>query len=237
MISVIEELAKLTRLQELDFKIDRAKKLVSSGPQAFALLEKELGAETANLNSATNQKTDMEKQKRQLETDNLMDQDRIKNIESRLGAVTNNKEFHAASKEGDKAKKMISDREKMIADLAEKIVAQQTKITEIQTRVDALNTQLEQKRSEVGSAAGEAEKEIAAYAGDRNAIVSEIAPPVISRYNRIRTRYSDALVPVINGRCTSCNMVLPPQLYIQVQKGVDFISCPSCQRLVYHKLQ
>ena len=36
-MSVREELEKLSRLQDLDLKIDRAKKLMSSAPQAFSL--------------------------------------------------------------------------------------------------------------------------------------------------------------------------------------------------------
>lgn len=236
-MSVREELEKLTRLQELDLKIDQARKLVSSAPQAFANLEKEIVAENAKLTAATQQKADLEKQKRQLETDIVMDQDRIKNIEARLGAVTNNKEFHAASKESDKAKKAISDREKAVADLATKITAMEPTFTEIQTRLEALVEQLETKRGEVGSQIGEADKEIASYAGDRTSIVAGIAPPVVSRYNRIRTRYSDAIAIVSRGNCSACNVNLPPQMFIQVQKALEIFTCPNCQRLLYYKVQ
>src|ERR1019366_8669776 len=108
-MSVREELEKLSRLQDLDLKIDRAKKLMTSAPQAFSQLETEIRTEKSKFDAATNLKADLEKQKRQLETEIMMDNDRIKNIEGRLGSVTNNKEFHAASKESEKAKKLISD--------------------------------------------------------------------------------------------------------------------------------
>src|ERR1700677_3256176 len=134
-MSVREELEKLARLQELDLKIDRARKLVSSAPQAYASIENVIAVENANLAAATQTKLDLEKQKRQLETDIVMDNDRIKNIESRLGAVTNNKEFHAASKESDKAKKSISDREKLVADIALKLIEQDKTMAEIQLRI------------------------------------------------------------------------------------------------------
>src|ERR1700688_232328 len=137
-MSVREELEKLARLQELDLKIDRARKLVSAAPQAYASIENVIAVENANLAAATQTKLDLEKQKRQLETDIVMDNDRIKNIEARLGGVTNNKEFHAASKESDKAKKAISDREKMVADLAAKISSHEKVFEEINTRISAL---------------------------------------------------------------------------------------------------
>lgn len=236
-MSVREELEKLTRLQELDLKMDRARKVVSSAPKAYSDLENQITSETDQYNRAVNFKADLEKQKRGLETEITMDQDRIKNIEARLGGVTNNKEFHAASKESEKAKKLISDRGLTIAELTEKIIKQESVVSEMQGKIELLNQQLGERKSEIGSQVGDADKEIEAYVGDRNAIASGITPPMMSRYTRIRTVYNDAVVSVSGGCCTSCNVSLPPQLYIRVQKGEELITCPSCQRLLFYKIQ
>lgn len=236
-MSVREELEKLSKLQELDLKIDRAKKLMSSAPQVFRQIEIELAKEKAQWDTENTKLADFEKQKRQLETEIVMDTDRIKNIESRLGNVTNNKEFHAASKEADKARKLISDRQKTIAELTEKVAVQQKALAEIQGRMDSVQKRLEEKRAEVGGQVGEADKEIASYAGDRQSMVASINPPLMSRYNRIRAVYSDALVAVKSGHCTSCNVALPPQLYIQAQKGLELVTCPNCQRILIYRVQ
>ena len=236
-MSVREELEKLTRLQELDLKIDRARKASKNAPTVLSDLEKSVNKEKDNLNAATSMLATLEKQKRDLETENSMDRDRITNIDSRLGSVTNNKEFHAISKEADKAKKNISDREKAILDLVAKITTQQTLVKDLEVKLGELSAQLDSKKGEITSIVGEAEKEAASYAGDRTAIVSSIAGPTMIRYNRLRTVYSDAISIVNSGRCASCNMALPPQLYIQVQKGLELLSCPSCSRLLFYKLQ
>lgn len=232
-----EDLEKLGRLQELDLKIDRAKKIMASAPLAFKNLEDQIFQERSALSQAETLKADLESQKRNLETEILMDKDRIKNIESRLGNVTNNKEYHAASKEAEKAKKLISDREKTVLELIEKIATQEKLASEIGARLEAYNSQLSEKKTEIGTQMGEADKEIASYSGDRSAIVAEIKPPLMSRYTRIRTVYSDAIVAARSGHCSSCNVSLPPQLYIQVQKGLELVTCPSCQRLLYHQIQ
>jgi uncharacterized protein len=236
-MSVREELEKLSRLQELDQKMDRAKKVKASAPEGAANLEKDLNSEKKNLETAQTAHADFEKQKRGLEMENLMDQDRIKNIESRLSSITDNKQYHAAAKEAEKAKKTITDREKMITELRDKITAQATAMTEIQTRVDALNQKINDKKVEIGSEVTEAEKELSTYAGDRDSIVSQINPPLMSRYNRIRTRYSEAVTFARNGHCTACNVSLPPQMWIRVQKGEELITCPSCQRMLLYQLQ
>ena len=236
-MSVREELEKLSKLQELDLKIDKARKMVSSAPHVLRPLEQEITKETAAFTAMQAMAADLEKQKRQLETEIVMDRDRIKNIESRINSVTNNKEFHAASKESEKAKKLIGDREKMIIDLQQKVEAQHKTVADVQARVETLNKQLADRKNEIGGQVGEADKEISAYNGDRQAIVDSINAPLMSRYNRIRTVYNDALVIVKAGHCASCNVALPPQTYIRVQKGIELITCPNCQRLLYYRLQ
>jgi predicted nucleic acid-binding Zn-ribbon protein len=37
-----------------------------------------------------------------------------------------------------------------------------------------------------------------------------------------------------NGVCTGCQMALPPQLFIQVQKVDELHQCPQCHRYVFH---
>ena len=97
--------------------------------------------------------------------------------------------------------------------------------------------QVAMRFNQPGGAVGDADKEIAAYAGDRDSMAAQVQPALISKYNRIRTVYSDAVVAVRNGHCSSCNVALPPQMYIRVQKGLELITCPSCQRLLYYKVQ
>ncbi|MCC6278137.1 MAG: hypothetical protein IT289_09510 [Oligoflexia bacterium] len=236
-MSVREELEKLSRLQEIDLRIDQANKIKNQAPNAFSELEKQIATESLQAQTLSNTKDELEKQKRSLETDMAMDSDRIKNIEGRLGAVSNNKEYHAASKEVDKAKKLISDRTKMVSDLSEKIAAQNQALSVVEAKIAELKTELEKRQAEVGSKVQEADNEIAKIAGDRTSAASQVNPSLISRYNRIRTRYSDALVAARGGHCTSCNVSLPPQMYIQVQKGLELVSCPSCQRLLYYSIQ
>ena len=232
-----EDLEKLTMLQELDLKIDKAKKASKNAPSVIANLESDFKKLEAVLASQTSTLQSLEKQRRDWLTENIMDTDRIKNIDSRLGEVTNNKEFHAVSKESDKAKKNISDREKMIAEVSAKVEAQAKVVEETQVKIDELKVQLDTKKAEISTMVGEADKEAASYSGDRSTMVSGINTGIMTRYNRLRTVYSDAISIANQGRCSSCNMALPPQMYIQVQKGLELLSCPSCSRLLYYKIQ
>ena len=41
------------------------------------------------------------------------------------------------------------------------------------------------------------------------------------------------MVGVKNGTCRGCNMNIPPQLYIVLQRGATIETCPSCHRIIY----
>lgn len=232
-----ENLEKLGRLQEIDFKIDRAKKLVTGAPKLFADAEAKLNKEKDLLAQAQGVLTTLETQKRMLQTEITMNNDRIKNIDGRLGQVSNNKEFHAATKEAEKAKKLIQDQEKLVSDILVKIEDAVKKVQEMEARVQTMASELETKKAEVGVQIGEADKEIGSYAGDRQAIASGIDVRLVSQYNRIRTRYSEALVVIRANHCASCNVTLPPQLFNKLQRGDEIITCPSCSRILHFKMQ
>ena len=61
-----------------------------------------------------------------------------------------------------------------------------------------------------------------------------ISPPVLSRYEFIRNRLRHpVIVPVEAGICSGCHIAIPPQVFIDLQRGNHIMSCPNCQRLMY----
>jgi len=56
---------------------------------------------------------------------------------------------------------------------------------------------------------------------------------VLKRYASIRMRRGLAVVSVRSGTCQGCNMNIPPQLYIVIQRGQTIETCPSCHRIIY----
>jgi predicted nucleic acid-binding Zn-ribbon protein len=69
---------------------------------------------------------------------------------------------------------------------------------------------------------------------DRSTTGSEIPSPVFSRYEFIRNRLAHpVIVPVNQGVCSGCHIAIPPQIFIELQRGQQILSCPNCQRLIY----
>ena len=61
-----------------------------------------------------------------------------------------------------------------------------------------------------------------------------IPRPVFMRYEFIRQRLEHpVIVAVREGVCSGCNIAIPPQAFIDLQRGQQIQSCPNCQRLIF----
>ena len=53
-------------------------------------------------------------------------------------------------------------------------------------------------------------------------------------FNHIRSRGKpDAVVPVVDGHCGSCQMTLSPAMIAEITKLKNLATCESCQRILY----
>ena len=58
---------------------------------------------------------------------------------------------------------------------------------------------------------------------------------VLRKYERVAARRSPAVAVVSGELCLGCRVGIPPQSYIEVQRGEDIISCGNCQRILIHQ--
>ena len=70
----------------------------------------------------------------------------------------------------------------------------------------------------------------------RDELLASLPKRVAKRYEKLRARESKYMSVAIidSGTCISCQMKLPPQLFIEVQRGEDFKSCPQCNALLVY---
>jgi predicted nucleic acid-binding Zn-ribbon protein len=60
----------------------------------------------------------------------------------------------------------------------------------------------------------------------------------VRRYEFISGRRPGrAVVPAREGRCTGCNMMLPPQLFNELQLNTKILQCTNCQRVLYFETE
>jgi predicted nucleic acid-binding Zn-ribbon protein len=158
---------------------------------------------------------------------------RIKEREAKLYAIKTNKEYQAAIKEIADAKQANRDREDALLGLMEQINGLDEEITQLSEGLADKEKAFGEKEAELkkreAELKSERDKQYASIADAENRIDKKI----IRQYRFIQTKISDALALAVEGVCLGCNKRIPPQLYIEIQKWSELISCPNCHRILF----
>lgn len=176
----------------------------------------------------------LREQAKRIDFDIDSDLAKISKGKDKLMQVGNAKEYHAMMREMDSLEKSNRTREDEKTALADELERQKTATADMEERFDAMSAELKTKEEGLDARLSQAEKKRAALDKERADAGRDIPKPVLSRYEFIRQRLSHpVIVPVTSGVCSGCNISIPPQGYIELQKGAQILSCPNCQRLIY----
>jgi len=160
---------------------------------------------------------------------------KIKKDEGRLNDIKNSKEMNALNREISAASRANKQNEQDKAALS-------AKAAEIEERKAAHQASLDEKSGELARLAAGLEEKKAGWEkaleekkSKRDAIKGEIRPDILKKYEMIRSRRGGlALAVVKEETCQGCYIHIPPQVFIQLQKGVsELIYCPHCHRILY----
>jgi hypothetical protein len=224
----------LEHLQELDLKIDAVKKRKDGLPVALKALNDSFNKLNAVVESKKAAIAEQEKLQRQTQAALDLNKDRLARANSKLEGVHNSHEFQAANKEIDQLKKMnLSLDEQMKKSKADQEAAAK-ELEGLNAQFETVRKDRDQQQSALDAQAGQYDAEIGALRTERNQHVAKVDRRVLAQYDRVRgARGGLGLVPAVGGRCTGCNMMVPPQLYNEVQKALAVQACPSCHRILF----
>lgn len=229
-----EQLKVLVNLQEVDLKIDSLKKKKFSLPSHLKTINDTLQKSQAAISLKNTALAEIEKSLRQTQAALELNQDRLKRAHGKLEGVHNSQEFQAANKEIDQLKKLNST-------LEEQLKKSKTEVGAIQTEIENMNleisvTQEEQisKAALISSESSQINTQISSLEQERLQFVPNMNKRILALYDRVRVaRNGLGLVPALNGRCSGCNLSLPPQLFNEIMKYNNAQSCPNCNRILF----
>ena len=233
-LSLVEQLKNLAHLQEVDLKIDSIKKNQESLPAGLKAADESMKKIQTLLSAKKNADAELEKSMKQTQAAWDLNQDRLTRSQSKLEAVQTSQEFQAVNKEieqlkklnlslDEQRKKLSTEREVMIQELAQ-LEEQLKKLNqERDAQSQVLNGQNRQLRGDLDTLLSE-----------RTQFIQGVEGRLLSQYDRIRVaRGGIGIVAAFGGRCKGCNMMVPPQLFNELQRGSALHCCPSCSRILY----
>lgn len=152
-----------------------------------------------------------------------------------LRNVTTNKEYQVLLREVDDNKKRKDALETELLQIMEEREKSQAVVNESTKEYQQLEEQIKAEQNQIEEQTTKDRKLLEEYIKSQKEIGVSLDPKLLDRFKRIsKMNQGSAVANVQDEVCLGCFMNIPPQLYIEVQRGNQLILCPQCSRILYY---
>ena len=224
----------LVALQDKDKVLDAIQKEIDSVPPRIAAVQADLANEKKRMDAAKAKTIDLEKKKKTKELDVASKEEAARKHTGQLNELKSNEAYKAMQAEIEKEKAAAGDIETEVLVIMEEIdkskAEEKALAIELKKVEDFSKNDLAKLEAEMSYAKGRFET----AKTERDAAAEPVPADLMKVFNHIRSRGKpDAVVPVVDGHCGSCQMTLTPAMIAEVSKLKSLAVCESCQRILY----
>lgn len=231
---MLPELSKLIEVQELDKVIQEVVEELERLPGELKAEETALEDQMAQQAAGLQELEDLQKQRRDTETEIAEMEDGITKSRGRLMEIKSNIEYKAMLKEISFKEDQRDQRETRMLQLMEQMESRKQALADLEAQIKERQAVLAQESAKVAAAVKKLEARRAGLDEQRKKMRKKVPAPLLKRYEFIRERRNGtAIAPVQEGVCFGCHMNILPQQFIDLQKGAEILQCPHCQRILY----
>jgi len=233
-----EKLSLLIRLQECDSMLAGLSAKKNSLPEKLQKIDEEFQRFKESISQSAMRYEKLKTQREENELKVKKISEAMARSKEKLLDVKTNKEYQAMLKEIETAETSLGELESQIIILMEEMdelsaQVKQDQETLKQAEKNYLDDEkiIEEKLSSVDAESDEWNRK-------RLALQKNIPEDLLALYEKIRKRNQGVgVIPVWKAVCSGCHMNIPPQLYNELQRSSDLLSCPSCHRIMYFQAQ
>jgi len=231
-----KQIEQLIILQQVDDEILILKDEIEKAPLELADLEAQMSSFDERKVQIDERMELLKEQQKKLNIEIEEDAGKIKKSKNKLMLVGNTKEYHAMMREMDSLEKLNRMREDEQTAVKEELVRQDEATATLKEDMSGVKEQYDALKETLEVRMQKAQKKLDSLGRKRKKACKVVPPPILGRYEFIRERMENpVIVPVTDGICHGCHIMIPPQDYNDLQKGQQILSCPNCQRLIHWK--
>jgi uncharacterized protein len=229
-----EQLLLLIELQECDSQLVKIAGMQKDLPEKINKMDEDFRVF----------KEETEKNKRkfdEMKTRHIEYENKIKKIndgmvktKEKMLEVKNNKEYQAMLKEIEAAEAARSDVETEIIKILDEMDKFSVQVKKDEVTIEQRRKEYEEDKKTIENDLNSIDSNYATWEQKRNDLIQKVPADLMARYEKVKQRNNGVgVISVWKAVCNGCHMNLPPQLYIEVQKSAELISCPNCNRIIY----
>ena len=232
------ELSHLISLQDIDVEVKRLREEIESLPARRDELERQFEESVKEYLAIKQELDDAQAEKRRLEGDLEHEQQKHQKFKNDLMKATNEREYTTAVREIDVARKAVSALETEILKLMERIEKLDAQVAERAPEMELRRVAVDRQLKEWSASADANHQRLDTLGAERGAKMQALSPDARSTYARLsRMRNGFALSEARDWSCMACRMKIRPQVFNDIRKGDSIITCESCGRILYFKVE
>jgi hypothetical protein len=148
--------------------------------------------------------------------------------------VKNNKEYQAMLKEIDIAESSRGNIETEIISILEELDKLSVLVKKDEEIFKQSKNKYEQEKKTMENDLNTIDADILDWEKKRIDLRKNVAEDLLAKYEKIKKRNQGiGVISVWKSVCNGCHMNIPPQLYNELQRSEELLSCPNCDRIMY----
>jgi predicted nucleic acid-binding Zn-ribbon protein len=228
------DLQKLIDLQRVDARIAVLRAEVAALPKHVQEIEAKLAGSKAKVEAAQATLKADEATRRKHESDIQDQQQKISKYRDQSLNVKTNQEYKALMDEIKFAEQKVAAAEDKILEIMVAADARKQAQKEAETALKADTAENDKEKESARRRTAEDEAELAQLADARNQLRAGISEDVLRHYDRVLKLRGSALSAVYEDHmCSICRLMLRPQVAQDVMTNEQFVTCDSCNRILY----
>jgi predicted nucleic acid-binding Zn-ribbon protein len=228
------DIASLLEVQRDDLAIHDLERNIEQLMPKVNALNAECTKAQAALDQANQLAESEEKRKRDVQTRIENHRQLLNKNQAVLNAVTSQKEATAATAQLDQVSKIIAEEERELGAIGQRMTEVKALVEERRARLAELETEREVAKESISADRARLEGELTKVRAARNAKASAVARPLMSTYDRIRSKKRvHAIFPIKGTSCSNCDTAVPLQRRTQMVATGKTEVCEGCGVLLY----
>ncbi len=227
-------LAQLEQLHRLDRRIAALNEELSALPRHIAEIEKKLEARKTELDGHKSALEAGETERRRLEGEIQIGKQKLERIQSQMSEAKTNEQYRAFRNEIHFLNNEIRKAEDRVLDKMEEAEGLRAKISSAEETLSVEQVSVEKEIEETRGRFKGDEEALAEALETRKTLTGEVPQSALRSYELAHRKLGARAMAQINGNvCSSCHMVVRPQLLQRLRQPSDITPCEFCGAILF----
>ncbi len=233
-----EKLLLLISMQECDSQLVKLSSKKIKLPQKICKMEEDFQLYKENVELNKRKHDELKTRRAECEAKIKKISEGMIKTKERLLEVKNNKEYQAMLKEIEAAEKSRGEIETQIIALMEEMDKLSILVKKDDETLQQAVIKHEEEKKIIEDDLNAVDADTATWTEKRADLQKSIPVDILAQYERVKKRNNGVgVIPVWKAVCNGCQMKIPPQLYNELQRSNELLSCPNCNRIMYFQNQ